>query len=253
MSQDVAIYCVCFPEHEPWRHQKYQKNIMCNAGTISDSYRGALAGKGFVFDDDGDNISNLNWTFGDLTATYWIWKNSTNDVVGTSQYRRFWDKSIESLAFQKNTLYVQDPIQFDQRTLKEQYIGSHGELGISMLDELSKANKIPLTPEMLERAYALNYLHGCNMFVAHKETYDKFCELLFGIIFQLHETYGDTISELDGYNRRTPAFLGERVVAALIENREHFFPELNVVPLKWRVKKKSVLRRLKSKFPKKRG
>jgi len=247
MSQDVAIYCVCFPGHEPLKHQKYQQDIMCNAGTISDEYRKSLAGRGVIFDDEGDNISNLNWTFGDLTATYWIWKNSSHEYVGTSQYRRFWDDSIENIKFEKNVLYVQDPVQFD-RTLKEQYMYCHGGMGILTLNELSKAGKIPLTREMLERAYALKHLYSCNMYIAHKETYDKFCELLLGVVFAVHETYGDIIKDLDPYNRRMPAFIGERVVTALIENREHFFVDLKIIPLKWALKKKTVFQRLKSGF-----
>jgi Domain of unknown function (DUF4422) len=87
MAQDVAIYCTCFPEHEPKINRKHQINIMYNASSISDKYRNYLSGRGFLFDDTGDNISNLNWTLGDLTVAYWIWKNSDHEVVGTSQYR----------------------------------------------------------------------------------------------------------------------------------------------------------------------
>jgi len=83
---------------------------MDNAVTLSDSNCRELVLEGFVFDDD---IPQLNEYFGDLTATYWIWKNSTYDFVGTSQYQRFWDDSISTLSFEKNTLYVQEPRVLD--------------------------------------------------------------------------------------------------------------------------------------------
>jgi hypothetical protein len=248
MRNDIAIYCVCFPKHEPLEHKKYQKNIMCNAVNISDEYRQDLVKRDFLFDDAGDNISELNQILGDLTATYWIWKNSKVDFIGTSQYRRFWDDNIDNIKYEENTLYMSEPICF-KRTLREQYISSHGILGISILDDLSRAKKIPLTQNMLERTYSQNYLNSCNMFIAHRVTYNKFCELLFEIVFEIYETYGDTINELNAYNRRTPAFLAERIITALIINKEYFFPELNIVTLGWKNPKKDhIFKRIKSKF-----
>lgn len=243
MTKSIAIYCICFSKQKPRKTQIYQKNIMDNAVALSDNYRRELEQEGFLFDDSGDNISELNMYFGDLTATYWIWKNSNYDIVGTSQYRRFWDDSIATQHFEDNTLYVQDPVILDN-TIRNQYIGSHGELGLKLLDELALNNKIVLTPEMLEKTYALHYLYSCNMFIAHKPVYDKFCEVLFEIVFEIYHTYSDVIKELDSYNRRTPAFLAERIITALIVNKEHFFPELKIVPLKWAVKKPSLLQRL---------
>ena len=242
MAKDIVIYCVCFPKHEPRKTQIYQKNIMCNAATISNKYRASLENKDFVFDDTGVNISALNGVFGDLTATYWVWKNSHYDIVGTSQYRRFWDDSIGDLDFKENTIYVQDPRVLDD-TIRNQYIGSHGELGLEILDELALNNKIKLTPDMLQKTYSLRYLYSCNMFIAHKPLYDKFCEILFEIVFEIYNSYEDVIKKLDPYNRRLPAFVSERVLTALIVNKEHFFPDVEFSRLKWAVKKPPLLMR----------
>jgi len=48
---------------------------------------------GYQGDDTGDNISEKNSYFCELTATYWAWKNLNADYIGIVHYRRHFSKS----------------------------------------------------------------------------------------------------------------------------------------------------------------
>ena len=69
-------------------HKEYQ---MPTGEMYLPVYVGAAGKKsieGYRRDDEGENISDLNPYFGELTGLYWAWKNLNTDYLGLVHYRR---------------------------------------------------------------------------------------------------------------------------------------------------------------------
>jgi len=235
-SKDLTMYCICFEENFP-RHEQYnQKNIMASSFNLSPSKRNELRKQGLLFDDEGKNISYLNYAFGDLTATYWIWKNAKEEFVGTTHYRRFWDESImNTLDFNDKTIYISEPMTYFNCSAMTQYIECHGTLGIEILNNLFQDPTFPLKREIFESLNNVNFFSGCNAFFCHKILYNKVCELLFDILFPIFFQSVEKIGELDYFQRRLVAYLSERIITSIMINSKYYFGNINIVSIPFKM------------------
>ena len=226
------MYCQCHGENFPRHTQFQQKKLMCNANTLEPYEREYLQRKQFSFDNDGENISDLNWTFGDLTGAYYIWKNANHEFVGHNQYRRFWDEHAVDV-LEENTLYYSAPIPFNGMSCAQQYMACHSEYGLIVLKKVATKK---FTQEHINTIYSINHINACNMFFGHKTVYDKFCEVLFDIMFDVYYEAEPILKDISDHQRRMVAFLAERVMTSLIYNHTYFFGNTKMVPVPFHVK-----------------
>lgn len=167
-----------------------------------------------LYDDTGDNISRKNFCYCELTALYWIRKNTQDGVVGLEHYRRFFSEGLFP-ARKERLLYLlrgRDVLlPYPTRlpcTVKEQYARVHDEKDLLLCRE-AVGELFPDYLPAFDRAMERRSLYACNMFVMRRELLEGYCDWLFPILFKTEEK--TDLSTKDGYQRRVFGFLAERL------------------------------------------
>ncbi len=169
---------------------------------------------GYLGDDTGDNISDLNCYYAELSGVYWVWKNYKDaDCVGICHYRRFLTSEegyVFSEAEYERILEEYDIVTTKQLELPGSYrngFGAHHK--VSTLDETGDIIA-ELYPEYYDTFVSLvhqNKTYFGNIMVAGKELYDAYCEWLFTIFFELQNRIDLTFE--DDYHKRVFGFISE--------------------------------------------
>lgn len=177
----------------------------------------------YLRDNTGDNIAEKNENYCELTALYWIWKNdSESENVSIEHYRRFFMNPVfPRICSSKKILnYLQ---QYDvvatrlytfRETVRSYYAEKHVHSDLDIIGQIIDGK----CPEYLD-AYD-KVINGttscmCNMAAMKKELFDRYCEWLFGILFELEKMID--ISERDAYQKRVYGFLSERLFNVWLE------------------------------------
>lgn len=195
-------------------------------------------------DSVGDNISNLNANFCELTAHYWIWKNylsPSDSIVGLAHYRRYLvNDSILSI-FLKTPLSVsvaEELLDKNDLILPRQVPIFSGVY--KHYEESHQIEDLHLMLAVLERTHgvsaqlALDYLkcqkwaYLFNMLICKKKLFDSYCSWLFPILFEIHKTLD--YSTRSKYQARAVGFLAERLFNIwLWQNPDLAIKELPVI------------------------
>ncbi len=181
-------------------------------------------------DNIGENISEKNKVFCELTALYWIWKNSNEDYVGLCHYRRFFDiqDKEEIIKTLESGKVIVPKLAYLGRSLERQYKHNHDsyiwDTLVSVLDE-----KYPEYSSLSKEVFKSNKMYPFNMLIAKKEVFDGYCEWLFDILFEVEKRVD--IDKLNEYQLRYAGFLSERLfLIYLIHNKNDIkLHEINIV------------------------
>lgn len=201
-------------------------------------------GLGILRDNIGSNISELNRNFCELTALYWLWKNSNADIVGLVHYRRYFMKNDDILHSNnfdfsnlKNTIVLPERINLYKEIkflkfkvsiashyalchYKEDWLTIKGVITEIYPEYLSSFNKVGNSKEGLS---------PYNMFIGDKRIIDAYCEWLFNILFEVKNKV--SISDYDDYQKRIFGFMSERLFNVYVEKHKDDF-EIIYLPVK---------------------
>lgn len=153
---------------------------------------------GYLKDNTGDNISELNSSFCELTGLYWAWKNLNSDYIGLVHYRRHFSmknkpgfENILTLSELKPYLgtikiFVPNKRRYFIETLYSHYEHTHYAI---QLDETRKIimERHPEYLNSYDKVLKRTYGYMFNMMIMEKSFLDNYCEWLFDILFELRK------------------------------------------------------------------
>lgn len=171
-------------------------------------------GLGYLRDDTGDNISQKNPYYAELSGMYWVWKNDkTSDYVGLCHYRRYLigpHNRTFSAAEYEELLGQYDMIASKKVVLENSYYDGYAAT--------HNQRDLDMTAEVLHELYPSYYDTFCrlvhenkaylgNIFVAGKAVFDRYAKWLFDIFFEVEKR--TDFSGYDAYQQRVFGFLSE--------------------------------------------
>lgn len=160
-------------------------------------------------DNTGDNISEKNRQYCELTALYWIWKNQTADYYGLEHYRRAFtlnDSEILDILSQGVDAIIPKKIVMSLSVEEQYYINACNDTWDVMMEVLKKRDTFVY--ECAKIVFSQNILFPLNMgFFSHRFLND-YCSWLFPILEEVESICGE---KWDVYQNRYPGFLSERL------------------------------------------
>lgn len=211
----------------------------------------------FIGDNSGDNISEKNKNYNELTALYWAWKNLNVNYIGLVHYRRHFksaskfkkkfDKLI-TMSEIENILKDYDMILPIKRnyyieTTYSQYVHAHYEKDLLRTRDIIEL-MYPEYTDSFDSSMKKKSSHRFNMFIMKKKDFDDYAEWLFNILFEL-ESVTD-ISEYDAYQSRIYGFISERLFDVWLNKQSLTYKEVPVMHMEhqnWLIKGTSFIKR----------
>lgn len=248
-STSVKILVSC---HKPFPIPDSDIYLPVHVGSTN----AAAAIPGMQPDDEGENISDRNFTFCELSAQYWAWKNLDADYVGQCHYRRYFcfgdaagerddhaqivvphlsDETAHALSLDDGVLISRE-VQgadittahwWDVRGVKtprgaSRNVAEHmTSYGLYSYDDLEVLKQIvrerqPEYLEDLESYLEGNQYLGYNCFVMRRAAFEELCSFEFDVLLEFDRR--KDYGGLTRNQRRICGYLGEVLYSVFIQH-----------------------------------
>lgn len=219
MENKEKIYVVT---HKPFKLGAQLINKGYDLITVGNN-KEALKNEG-VFDSEGENISSKNPNYCELTAVYWIWKNTNSEIKGFCHYRRYF--TAPTIRFNQDKVLTIDDFSRELNASKTPSIilperKYYNKTSENLYLECGYKKDLDITRDVIQEKYP-EYLNEydsmlknntgyiTNMMVAKKEIFDEYCSWLFDILFEVEKR--TDISNYTTAEARIYGYISERLV-----------------------------------------
>lgn len=201
-------------------------------------------------DDEGDNISEKNDSYCELTGLYWMWKNVDTEYIGLVHYRRFFadvhffgKMNGMYMAVNREKAYkildIDDMMQIlashDFIVKKSRYykngvrnalLNVISETDIHRLEQLIKL-EYPEYFSTMQQCLKENHFIHCNMFFGKKEIINHYCEWMFSVLERMDELQIKETGKR--YCNREQGYFGELLLSVWFEKNRVDYIFVDVV------------------------
>lgn len=207
---------------------------------------------GFQGDDTGDNISDRNDWYAELTAMYWAWKNLKGvDYIGLCHYRRYFNFHTKGLSYSEYQIVKTEEIKklnldlpdvekglkhydvilpkfkYYSTNLFRDYSFIHNSEEIRFLIKVIK-QYYPAYYPALSQTLKCNKLLHYNMYIMSWQQFDSYSSWLFDVLDTLDKKFKSV--HYTPLQRRVFGFMGERLMTTYAI---HHHWKIKHYPLYW--------------------
>lgn len=204
---------------------------------------------GYTGDNTGDNISQKNPYYCELTGLYWMWKNIDSDYLGLVHYRRYFairkksdkrdrfeciltEKQISAL-LKKSDILLPKKRHYYIENLYSHYAHTHYAEHLDYMREII-LEKCPEYVSAFDDVMKRTYGHMFNMFIMSREKCDAYCSWLFPLLEELEKRID--IEKYDSFQARLFGRVSELLLDVWLEKNGYSYqeiPVINMEPVNW--------------------
>lgn len=193
-------------------------------------------------DNTGDNISNKNKYWSEITGLYWAWKNiDPVDYIGLCSYRRFFNFKHDPLSaieiipfdsiskidvigipnldkiFSNYDIVIPKPYLYAY-SIKEVCSMNYRDEDFDLLESIVHEFSPEYDEAYRSVIYSSNKMIGHNMFIMSWVNFDEYCNWVFTILFELEKKIDPTNYPINQI--RVFGYMHELLLAVFIEKKK---------------------------------